>query len=201
MGGFLETCKEHAGETYGREVAYRTYDFFVILQRYLELVPFDFRIGSVTCGNHSDLFIRYIVLTNHKIFGTDRHTILKITFIFVERVILVYVLNVGHGTRRLVERIVGILGRKRVAFDSVVTFIAFEHAEALIVVVISTIEMIVVAGRVVKRREAVGLHTLDCGGRQTAAQFFKIILIGRKKKFVGIGQTVESDVLSQSGTV
>ncbi len=56
--------------------------------------------------------------------------------------------------------------------------------------------MIVVAGRVVERREPVGLHALAGLGRQPSAQLFHIAGVSGKFKLVVVGKPVESNVLS-----
>ena len=53
---------------------------------------------------------------------------------------------------------------ERVAFDSIVVLVALKHREALLVVVVAAIEVVVVAGRVVERRELVGMHAVDSIG-------------------------------------
>ena len=89
---------------------------------------------------------------------------MEIAFIFVERVVLIDVLG-------------SVRGGERVPFDTVVAFVALKHTKTLLVVVISSEEMIIVTGRVVERGERIGLHTLYCRRAEFAAQFLKIIRI------------------------
>ena len=56
--------------------------------------------------------------------------------------------------------------------------VALEHTEALLVVVVAAVEMVIVAGGVVERRELVGVHTVDSIGRELAAQSVEIVGIG-----------------------
>lgn len=58
--------------------------------------------------------------------------------------------------------------------------------------------MVIVACRVVERREGVALHTLDGGSRQFGAQFVQIFVVGTERELHLVGQPVETDVLHGS---
>ncbi len=120
---------------------------------------------------------------------------MEITFVFVKRVVLVDILHVGHASRTLIERVGSFIGRERVPFNSVVAFVTFENRQAFLVIVISAEEVVVVAGRVIERREYVVLHPFDGGGRQFGPEFVEVFAIGRECEFVGIRKSVETYIL------
>ena len=197
----LESGHKDTGEADGRKVGDVAYDLLILAQRHFELIPFDLGLGAVAHGHDRHLLVGDVVLTHHQVFGADRNTVLEIALVLVERVVLVDVLYIGHRARRLIQWIGGILGRKRVAFHAVVAFVTLKDAEALLVVVIAAVEVVIVTGRVVERREQVGLLGLDgLGDSLRVAQFFEIILICREYELLVVVQTVEAHVLSKART-
>ena len=151
VGDLTEARHEHTSEAYGREIVDRTDHLLIVAERDLELIPFHLVVLAISSTHHRHLFVGDIVASHFEVAGTNRNLVLEIAFILVERIVLVDVLDVGGVAGRLIERFVDIFGRERVAFDTIVTFIAVEDSEALSVIVVAAIEMVVVAGGVVER--------------------------------------------------
>ena len=127
MRNLLEPGEKNAGKPYGREVGYGAYNALVVAQRNFELIPLHLLILTVTCTHKRHLLVGDVVLSHNKIFGANRHLVLEVTLIFVERVVLIYILDIGACASRLIQRIGSILGRKRVAFNSVVTLVTLQN--------------------------------------------------------------------------
>ncbi len=196
--GLLEAGHEYAGEAYGGEVADGAHDFFEIAKRNLELIPFGLGVGAVAGRHHRHLLVGDVVLAYHQVFGTDGNPVLEITLVFVECVVLVDVLHVGSRAAALVQWVGGVFRRQRVAFHAVVAFVAFEDAQPLFVVVVAAVEVVVVAGRVVQRRELVFFHSGHGFGRQALPQAGNIVGIRWKSELVVVGQSVQADVLGHA---
>ncbi len=73
--------------------------------------------------------------------------------------------------------------------------IAVENGGAHIVVVVAAVEMIVVAGRVVHRREWHVLHLGNRGSGKFPAQIVEIFRIGAEAILFVVGQSVETHIL------
>ena len=173
----LEPGHEHTRETHRRQVRDRTDLPFIVGQRNLELIPLHLGVAAVAQMHYAHLLVSDIILAHDQILRAYRHFILEITLILVERIVLIDILDIGSGARRLIQRIRRILGRQRVALHTVVTLVALEHTHAALVVVISAIEMIIVACRITQRRELILLPGGQSGWRHLHPQFLQIILI------------------------
>ncbi len=88
-----------------------------------------------------------------------------------------------------------VFGRKRVAFHTVVAFVALEYAEVLLVVIVTAEKVVIVARRVVQRREAVGLHAVERCRGEFKAQAVEIGGVGFERELVGVWKSVETYVL------
>ena len=195
MRSFFESRHKHTDKTDGREVGNRANHLLIVTQWNLELIPHSLALLAV-CERHCrHLFVGDIILSNHQILAAQRDMILIVTLILVERIVLVDVLHIRHTARRLVERILFIVVTKRVSLRAVVTLVAFKYRQALLVVVVTAEIMIVVAGRVVERRELVCLHLGYLFRRQHCAQVLKILLISREFKLLLSRQSVQAHIL------
>ena len=95
MCHFLEPGHEYAGEAYGGEVVDGAYDLFIVVEGYLELEPFGYAVLSVAQAHDRCLLVGDVVLAHDKVLGANRHAVLEVAFVFIEGVVLVYVLDVG----------------------------------------------------------------------------------------------------------
>ncbi len=198
MRNLLEPGEENAGKPYSREVGYGAYNAFIVAQRNLELIPLHLLILTVTCTHKRHLLVGDVVLSHYKIFGTNRHLVLEVTLILVKRVVLIYILDIGTCASRLVQRIGSILGRKRVAFNSVVTLVTLQNRQSLDIVVVTSVKVVVVAGRVIECRKAIALHAFYRGRRELALQPLKIVTVSAESKLLIILQSVKTHILHKS---
>ena len=192
--GTREAGHEYAGEAYGGESVDGADNLLEIAQRNLELEPFHFLL-ALTGAHHRHLPVGDVVAAHHEVGRTDGDAILVVALVFVKGIVLVYVLDIGRVARRLVKRVARVFGRKRVAFHSVVAFVALENAEVLLVVIVAAEKVVIVARRVVKRRKAVGLHAIERGRGEFQAQAVEIAGVGFERELVGVGEAVETYVL------
>ena len=98
VGGALEPGHKDTGKAYGGEVGDAAHDFFVVGQGYLELIPLGFVVFAVAAAHHGCLLVGDVVLTHDKVLRTYGYAILEVTFVLVERIVLVDVLDVGDRT-------------------------------------------------------------------------------------------------------
>ena len=70
----------------------------------------------------------------------------------------------------------------------------------MLVVVVAAVEVVVIAGGVVDKRELVLLQAVESCRRYTAADIVYVCPVGREFKFLIGVKTVETDILSQTGT-
>ncbi len=140
------------------------------------------------------------VFAHNKVLRAYRYAVLEVALIFIEGVVLVYILHVGHRARTLVEGFGHILGSLRVTFHSVVALVSLKDGKALLIVVVAAEKVIVVAGRVVQRGELVGLHLVESLGGKPGAELVKIAGICGEGIFVVVLQPVETDILHHSRT-
>ena len=71
MNGFLESRQEHTCEAYGREVIDGAYDFLIVLQRYLELIPFHHQRSALGRGLNRHLLVGDEVAAHLEVLRTD----------------------------------------------------------------------------------------------------------------------------------
>ena len=71
VGDLFESGHEHAGESYGREVANRSDNLLVCAEGYLELIPLGGLLLSVAGQHYRSLLVCNEVLPDNKVFGTD----------------------------------------------------------------------------------------------------------------------------------
>ena len=157
----LETSHEHTHEADGREVLNTSHLLLVVTQWNRELVPSGLLCLTITGVDISDLLVGHIIHANLQRVRMNGNAILEIAFILVQRVILVDVLDIRSGARRLILAIAGITLRQRVSFSAVIMLVTVIDGAACIVIIIVAIECVVVTGRVVERRERVFLHRCD----------------------------------------
>ena len=98
--GLLEACEEHTHETYGCEIADAAHTLLIVAQGYAELVPCDMVGLAVSQLWRHLALVDDVVLTHNEVLGTNGDAILIVFLIFVERVVLVYVLHIGGGLVR-----------------------------------------------------------------------------------------------------
>ncbi len=94
MCGGFESGHEHSGETYSGEVGYVSDSFLVVAQRYLELIPHYFLGRTVMVHYRRHLFVGDIVFAYLKVLRAYGYMVLEVSFVFVESVVLIYVLDI-----------------------------------------------------------------------------------------------------------
>ena len=150
--GFFETRKEHAHEAYGGEVVDGAHFRFVAMKGNAEEIPSHLLTIAITqFGTHRAL-IDNVVAPNDEVLGADGDVILIVFFVFVERVVLVQVLNIWCG---LVGRFITlrrIVRVGRVTLGQVDALVAVEDACTRLVIVGTSVVVVVVVGRVVVER-------------------------------------------------
>ena len=195
VGRLAEARHEHTHKADGREVVDRADALLILAQGDGELIPRGALLGAVAHGADKHLLIGDITAAHLERVGVDGNAILEVALILVERVVLVDILHIGHRAGALIETVAGVLGAERVALGAVVVFVTLENRLALSVEVVAAIEVVVVATRVVQRREGVLLHGGDGGGRQLRAQFADVIAIGVVLLLHSRREAVETHVL------
>ena len=118
-----------------------------------------------------------------------------VTLILVERIVRVDVLDIGG---RAVGGGVGLSrvgGRGRVALHAAVVLVAVEDGSACRIPVGAPVEVVVVAGWVVERREGIVAPAFQGLGRCLRFEGLDVVGIGGESHLVGGGETVETDVL------
>ncbi len=195
VGGLLEAGHEHAHEANGGEVVDRAHLFLIVAQGNVELIPRDLLLLAVAGGHLGGLLVDYVVFAHLEVGRANRHAILEIALILVERVVLVDVFHIGHAARRLVEAVCGVVGRERVAVGAVVVLVAVEDRHLLLVEVIAAVKVVAVARGVVEGRELVLLHGLDRGRGQHLAQPLQEVGIGGIGLLVFGAEAIETHVL------
>ena len=89
-----ESGEEHTHEADAGEVADGTDLLLEVGQRNAELIPVGGLPVAVAEGLNVGMFLDDVVLTDDEVFRTDRDVVLIVTLIFVQRVVLVDVLNI-----------------------------------------------------------------------------------------------------------
>ena len=181
----LEPRHEHTHEADGREVLNASHLLLVVTQWNRELVPSGLLCLTITGMDISDLLVGHIIHANLQRVRMNGYAILEIAFILVQRVILVDVLDIRSGARRLILAIAGITLRQRVSFSAVIMLVTVIDGAACIVIIIVAIECVVVTGRVVERRERVFLHRCYSRLGQNSTQLTEEGLVGRMIELIG----------------
>ena len=128
MHGLFEAGEEDAGEADCGEVADAAHSLLELGEGYLELEPLGLLVRAVGDGHERLLAVGDVVAAYLQVLGTDGYFVLEIAFVLVDGVVLVDVLDVRGRARSLVEGVGGVLGRERVALDTVVAFVTLEYA-------------------------------------------------------------------------
>ena len=200
MRCLLEPGHEEAGEADRGEVGDIAHHFLIFAQWNLKLIPLHLGVCAVACGGYRHLLVGDEVLAHHEVFGADGYAVLEVALVFVEGIVLIDILYIGHRARRLIEaeRFRSIAWRQRVALHAIVALVAVKDTEALLVVVVAEIEVVVVACGVVERRELVGLLIGEARGRYAAAIVLQIVAVGGEDEFLIGMEAVEADVLREA---
>ena len=98
MGCLLEVSEEDAGKADGGEVIDSSDNLVGSRQGYLELIPDDF-LTSLAGVYLRYLLVGDIVAPDFEILGADGDFILEIALVFIERIVLVDILDIGVGER------------------------------------------------------------------------------------------------------
>ncbi len=195
---FVETVHKDTHEAHRFEIANGADFLFVVANRNFELIPrhafalavFEFDIGNHLVGDE--------VGTDHHGRWGQFHAVLVVFFVFVQRVVLIDVLHIGHSCGRCRVTFAAVVGRWRVAFGTAVVLVTVENGAFLRVVVRTAIVVEIVARWVVERREWVGLHFGYHIGWQRVTQAFEVCSVGRKVELVFVAQAVEAHILKSA---
>ena len=106
---FLEIGEEHTHETYGSEVADRTYFLLISIEWDAELIPCNIVAFTVSECTTSHSAINNEVFPHNKILGSDRDMVLVVFFVLVERVILIDILDIGRSLIRCVVTLTAVI--------------------------------------------------------------------------------------------
>ena len=129
-----------------------------------------------------------MVAAHHHVLRTQRHAVLEVLLILVERVVLVDVLHVGRGLGALVVVVGAGFRRGRVALGVVEPLVALEDGELLLVVVVATVVVVGVA-------RGVGLDALVGLGTHAALDVGEVVHVGGERQLLLAAQSVETHVL------
>ncbi len=198
MRCLLEPGHEEAGEADRGEVGDIAHHFLIFAQWNLKLIPLHLGVCAVACGGYRHLLVGDEVLAHHEVFGADGYAVLEVALVFVEGIVLIDILYIGHRARRLIEAVGSVFGGEGVALHAIVALVAVKDTEALLVVVVAEIEVVVVACGVVERRELVGLLIGEARGRYAAAIVLQIVAVGGEDEFLIGMEAVEADVLREA---
>ena len=124
-----------------------------------------------------------------------------VALILIERVVLVDILHIGHTACRLIHGIARLLRRKRVTLGAVVVLVAFKDIQSLLIIVVAAIEVVVVAGRVVERRELVFLHLGNGSRVELLAQAVDIVAVALMLKLLSRTESVKTHILQLAGAI
>ena len=156
-------------------------------------------VFSIASALNRLLLVDNKILANLQVFGANRHLILEITLVFVESVILVDVLYIGNAASTLIHAIGGIFLCKRVALGAIISLITLENRKPLLVIIISSVEVIIIACRVIDRRELIAFHLRDCFGRENITQLVNIVSISWERLLIGSAKAIKTHVLPDAG--
>ena len=184
----LEIREEHTHEANRREVANAAHPVRRLGERDAELIPSHSAVLSVAQRLGVFALIHDVVAAHDEVFGTDGNLVLIVFLVFVERVVLVDVLDVGRGFVRGVVALGARVVVGRVALRIVDVFVATNHVGTNLVVVRAAEIVVVVVGRVVH-------DAVEHGGRHLALNLPQEILIRIERALLFIVQAVQTHVL------
>ena len=187
----LESCKEHAHETYAGKVLYVAHLLLITAQGNAEQIPGTLFRVSVAQFHACRTFVGDMVSSHHHIFGTYAYVVLIIFFVFVECIVLVDVFHVGCTLPcRLICFGVGV-GVGTIALWHIYTLVSVEDGGLLAVEIRTSVIVVVVIGRV-------GLYAVIDLLIDHALYLLQVIGISGELPFLVIVQSIQSHILACS---
>ena len=96
MRCFLKPGEEKAHKANTFEIRYTSDGSFVFLERNFELIPIDRFLLSVSKGNCGGAYVGDVILPHGEAVRSKYNMVLKIAFVFVQRIILIDVFHIRH---------------------------------------------------------------------------------------------------------
>ena len=189
--GMLEFGEEHSHKANRREIVDATDAVVVVFEWNAEQIPHDVTVFAVAQRLGVFALIDDVVLTHNEVLRTYRNAILVVFFVFVERVVLVDVLDVGRGFVRGVVALGARVVVGRVALRIVDVFVATDDVGTHIVVVGTAEIVVVVVRRVVH-------NAVEHGGRHFSLNLPQKVLISLVTALFLVVHTIQTHVLTGS---
>ena len=168
-----ESGHEHSHEADAGEIGNAAHSAFVSVNGHTEQVPctlFCLAVAKLYAGL---AFVGNVVASNHHVFRTDAYAVLVVLFIFVQRIVLVDVFDVGRALPgRFIAFGVGVAVRT-VALGHVDALVTVKDAGLRTVEIRSAVIVVVVVS-------GVGLQAVIYLGVDTALHLGEELLIGGK---------------------
>ena len=170
---FAEASHEHTHEADAGEVGNAAHTTFVCVNGYTEQVPCTFFSLAVAQLYAGLAFVGNVVAANHHVLWTDAYAVLVVLLIFVQRIVLIDVLNVGRALPgRFIAFGIGVAVRA-VALGHVDALVTVQNTGLCMVEIRSAVIVVVVV-------RGVGLQAVIHLCIDTALHLGEELLIGGK---------------------